>query len=157
MTLYQTITDQIVAQLEAGATPWLKPWSADTSADRNLVTNKPYRGINRLLLGMASMAKGYSVPVWATFAQWQAAGGSVRKGEKATHIVFFKPVSKTGVSDSGETLSASYCVIKGYCVFNAAQVDGVEIAKPEAPVTEFQAHERAESTLIKSGAVPSGE
>jgi antirestriction protein ArdC len=151
--LYQSITAQIVAQLEQGAAPWIKPWATDTSADRNLVTNKPYRGINRLLLGMSSMAAGYSSPVWATFQQWKAAGANVRKGEKATHIVFFKPVSKDVVSESGETEKESYAVIKGYCVFNAAQVDGLEIPAPVSAVTEFERHERAELTIVKTGAV----
>lgn len=153
MSLYQSITDQIVAQLEQGAAPWIKPWHVDTSADRNLVTHKPYRGINRLLLGMSSMASGYGSPVWATFQQWKAAGASVRKGEKATHIVFFKPVSTETVSEGGEVEKDSYCVMRGYCVFNAGQVDGYEMPASVATVTEFERHERAEATILKTGAV----
>ena len=152
-SLYQSITDQIVAQLEQGAAPWIKPWKTDTSADRNLVTNKPYRGINRLLLGMSSMAAGYGSPVWATFAQWKAVGASVRKGEKATHIVFFKPVSREVINANGETEQEGYCVMKGYCVFNAGQVDGLEIAAPVSEVAEFERHDHAEQTIVKTGAV----
>jgi antirestriction protein ArdC len=153
MSLYQTITDQIVAQLEQGAAPWIKPWSTDSSADRNLVTQKAYRGINRLLLGMSSMGRGYSSPIWATFPQWKAAGAKVRLGEKATHIVFFKPVARERVTETGETETDSYCVIKGYCVFNAGQVDGYTTAQPISPVSEFERHERAEQTIVKTGAV----
>lgn len=153
MSLYQSITDQIVAQLEQGSAPWIKPWHVDASADRNLVTHKPYRGINRLLLGMSSMAAGYSSPEWATFPQWKAAGGNVRKGEKATHIVFFKPCERQTVSETGETERESYAVMKGYCVFNAAQVDGYAMPQPVSPVTEFETHARAESTMTKTGAV----
>lgn len=154
MSLYQTVTDQIVAQLEQGTAPWIKPWKTDSSADRNLVSEKPYRGINRLLLGMSSMAQGYSSPVWATFQQWKAEGANVRKGEKATHIVFFKPVSKESISETtGEKEVDSYRVLKGYCVFNAAQVDGLTMPAPESTVTEFERHERAESTIVKTGAI----
>lgn len=152
-SLYQSITAQILEQLEQGAAPWIKPWHVDGSADRNLVTHKPYRGINRLLLGMSSMGRSFDSPVWATYQQWHAAGGQVRKGEKATHIVFFKPVSKETVTESGETETESYAVIKGYCVFNAAQVDGIELEKPEAPGSEFENHARSEATMTKTGAV----
>ena len=80
MDLYQEVTARIIAELEKGAAPWIKPWQADSSADRNLVTGKPYRGINRLLLGMSSMALGYQSPIWATYKQYQEAGFQVSKG-----------------------------------------------------------------------------
>ena len=125
MDLYQEVTARIIAELEKGAAPWIKPWQADSSADRNLVTDKPYRGINRLLLGMSSIALGYQSPIWATYKQYQEAGFQVSKGEKATHIVFFKPIQgKQTVREDGETeLSAGYCVIRGYSVFNATQTN----------------------------------
>jgi len=56
--LYKQVTDSIIAELEKGAAPWIKPWRSDGSADRNHVSGKAYRGINRLLLGMSSMANG---------------------------------------------------------------------------------------------------
>lgn len=153
MNLYQSITEQIVAQLEQGAAPWIKPWDADTTADRNLASDKPYRGINRLLLGMSSMSAGYSSPIWATFKQWQEQGANVRKGEKATHIVFFKPVSKQVQTAAGDLETESYAVMRGYCVFNAAQVDGYTAPVNDAPAAEFDRHERAEQTLVKTGAI----
>ena len=59
--IYQSVTDSIIAQLERGAAPWIKPWRADSSADKNFITQKAYSGINTLILGMA----GYSNPSWA--------------------------------------------------------------------------------------------
>lgn len=150
---YETVTARIVEELEKGAAPWIKPWRTDMTADRNVVSKKAYRGINRLLLGMSSMAQGYDSPEWATFQQWKEKGGSVRKGEKATHIVFFKPMKGTKENEEGELEESSYCVIRGYCVFNACQVDGVEIARPVVTASEFERHERAENTLVNSGAV----
>ena len=93
-TIYQEITDSIITELEKGATPWIKPWKADTSADKNVISQKSYQGINRLILGMSSMARGYSVPCWASYKQWESLGANVRKGEKGTRIVFFSPVTK---------------------------------------------------------------
>ena len=90
--IYETVTNSIIAELEKGAAPWIKPWDADSTADKNFVSQKRYQGINRLLLGMSSMAKGYNNPAWATYKQWADAGAQVKAGEKATHIVFFKPM-----------------------------------------------------------------
>jgi len=91
--IYTTVTNQIIDQLENGVTPWVKPWRADSSADHNLVSKKAYSGINRLILGMAGMM--YASNTWATYKQISEAGGNVKKGEKGTHIVFFKPIVKT--------------------------------------------------------------
>jgi antirestriction protein ArdC len=149
-TIYQEITDSIITELEKGATPWIKPWKADTSADKNVISQKPYQGINRLILGMSSMARGYSVPVWASYKQWESLGANVRKGEKGTRIVFFSPVTKENKT-TGET--ENYAVLKAYWVFNASQVDGIEI-QPVSPVAgNFNAIERAEDRIVKTGAV----
>ena len=122
MDVYSTVTNSIVAELEKGAAPWIKPWRADGSADRNLVSGKSYNGINRLLLGMSAMAHGYTRPEWATYKQFTEAGAQVNKGEKATHIVFFKPIGGGKNAETGET-EAGYCVIRSYAVFNATQTN----------------------------------
>jgi antirestriction protein ArdC len=148
-TIYSEITQSIIEQLEAGAVPWVKPWKADSSADKNLVSQKPYQGINRLLLGMSSMVKGYSVPVWASYKQWEAIGANVKKGEKGTKIVFYSPVSKEN-KQTGDL--EKYAVLKTYFVFNAAQVEGIDIVPAETVATEFTAVELAEQRIIKTGA-----
>jgi antirestriction protein ArdC len=148
-TIYSEITQSIIEQLEAGAVPWVKPWKADSSADKNLVSQKPYQGINRLLLGMSSMVKGYSVPVWASYKQWEAIGANVKKGEKGTKIVFYSPVSKEN-KQTGDL--EKYAVLKTYFVFNAAQVEGIDIVPAETVAAEFTAVELAEQRIIKTGA-----
>jgi antirestriction protein ArdC len=148
-TIYTEITQSIIEQLENGAAPWIKPWKADSSADKNLVSQKPYQGINRLLLGMSSMVKGYSVPVWASYKQWEAIGAIVKKGEKGTKIVFYSPVSKEN-KQTGDV--EKYAVLKTYFVFNAAQVEGIDIVPAETVAAEFTAVERAEQRIIKTGA-----
>jgi antirestriction protein ArdC len=148
-TIYSEITQSIIEQLETGAAPWIKPWKADSSADKNLVSQKPYQGINRLLLGMSSMVKGYSVPVWASYKQWEAIGANVKKGEKGTKIVFYSPVSKEN-KQTGDL--EKYAVLKTYFVFNAAQVEGIDIVPAETVTAEFTAVELAEQRIIKTGA-----
>lgn len=148
-TLYETITNQIIAELEKGAAPWIKPWQADNTADRNIVSGKPYRGINRLLLGMSSMAHGFASPVWATYKQWLEQGAQVQKGSKGTNIVFFKPMAGK-VNDEGET-EAGYCVIRGYTVFNATQTN-LPASVFEPPEVEFNPIPGCEQLIADTGA-----
>ena len=75
---YEIVTQKIIERMEQGEIPWKKPWKAQLP--RNLITNKPYRGINLLLLG----SQDYSSPYWLSFKQAQEKGGHVRKGEKGS-------------------------------------------------------------------------
>ena len=60
-SIYQEVTDSIIKQLENGAIPWVKPWKTDSSADKNIISQKPYQGVNRLILGMSSMMHGLAI------------------------------------------------------------------------------------------------
>jgi len=150
-TIYQSVTDRIISELEKGATPWVKPWKADSTADKNVLSNKPYQGINRLLLGLSAMAGGFDNPVWGSFKQWQELGGTVRKGEKGTQIVFFKPVANKLNKVTGET--ETYSVLKAYWVFNVNQVEGVSMAAPTVTDKPFNSIEAAEDRIAKTGAI----
>ena len=148
-TVYQDVTNSIIEQLEKGAIPWVKPWKADSSADKNLVSQKPYQGINRLILGLSGMVNGYGVPVWASYKQWESIGGHVRKGEKGTRIVFFSKVDKEN-KQTGD--KESYSVLKAYWVFNASQIDGIDIVPAETVEKPFTSIELAEERIVKTGA-----
>ena len=149
MNQYDTVTATIIEQLENGAAPWVKPWRADSSADSNLVSKKPYRGINRLLLGISSMAHGFASPIWATYKQFQDAGYQVQKGQKATNIVFFKPIEGKQNAETGEP-EAGYCVIRGYAVFNASQTD-MPMVSPEVS-QDFDPMPSCEKFILGTGA-----
>jgi antirestriction protein ArdC len=148
MNMYEQVTASIIAELEKGAAPWVKPWRADSSADKNFISQKPYQGINRLILGMSSMARGYANPAWATYKQWQSVGAQVKKGESASHIVFFKPVTGKDKTTGEET---SYSVMRGYAVFNAEQTD-IQIVPSETASVEFDPIPACEDRIIKTGA-----
>lgn len=150
MNTYDEVTARIVAELEKGAAPWIKPWKADASADQNYVSRKPYRGINRLLLGMSSMAHGYTSPMWASYKQWQELGAQVQKGQHGTHIVFFKPMPGKKNDETGETESG-YCVIRGYTVFNATQTD-LPIPETVVPESQFNPIPACEQFIANTGA-----
>jgi antirestriction protein ArdC len=89
--LYAEVSARIVAELERGAAPWIKPWSATAGANTpcNAVSNRPYSGCNVVLLWM-SQAAGYRTPRFLTFKQALELGGNVRKGEHGTKVYFVK-------------------------------------------------------------------
>src|SRR3546814_4650920 len=61
--IYQEITDQMIAMIEAGTRPWSKSWNGSTAPNIPLrSTGVPYRGINVLTLWVAAMTKGYASP-----------------------------------------------------------------------------------------------
>lgn len=117
--VYERITDRITALLAQGTVPWHKPWKATTGLPRNLISHKPYRGINAFLL----LAMSYESPHWLTFRQATALGGSVRKGEKACPVVFWKQL-KIEDKESDETKRIP--LLRYYHVFNVAQCDGLK-------------------------------
>ena len=89
--LYAEVSARIVAELEAGAAPWVKPWSATPGANTpcNAVSNRPYSGCNVVLLWMAQAA-GYRAPRFLTFKQALVLGGNVRRGERGVTVFFVK-------------------------------------------------------------------
>jgi len=88
-----------------------------------------YRGINQFLLQCVSMDKGYSSPVWLTFNQARAAGGSVKKGEKGIPVVFWKQIKKDATATEKEK---AFMMLRYYTVFNIDQTEGVTLPKAEA-------------------------
>jgi antirestriction protein ArdC len=130
--VYEQITERIIALLAQGTVPWHKPWKARTGLPRNLVSQKPYRGINVFLL----LSMNYESPFWLTFRQALQLGGTVRKGEKSCPVVFWK---QTTFEDKETREPQKIPLLRFYHVFNVAQCDGLKIGgEPvEEPVDEF--------------------
>jgi antirestriction protein ArdC len=124
---YERITERIVTLLEQGTVPWHKPWKVKTGLPRNLISKKPYRGINVFLL----MAMSYESPHWLTFRQAIQLGGNVKKGEKSCPVVFWKQM-KIEDKESGEPRKVP--LLRLYHVFNAAQCEGLKDAPEEIPM-----------------------
>ena len=122
---YQLITDRILTLLEQGVVPWHQPWAGGWP--RNLVSGRPYRGINVFMLGCQS----YPSPWWLTFNQCKERGGSVKRGEKATPVVFWKVNAYTTQDpDNGEEETRTGFLLRYYHVFNVEQCEGVEYPVP---------------------------
>src|SRR6202171_4186121 len=110
--VYATVTAQIINAIETGVSNWRMPWHTSGKfafSPTNVASKKPYRGINTLCLWAAAQAKGYERGEWATYQQWQERKAQVRKGEKATTVVFWKFANSSAeTEDDGEhTVSSS--------------------------------------------------
>lgn len=127
--VYEIITDRIIQSLEKGVVPWRTPWVM--SAPRNLISKKPYRGVNVFLL--SSMR--YTSSWWLTFNQAKSLGGTVRKGEKSTPVVFYKVYDDKVVNPKTGQKDKRF-VLRYYSVFNATQCDDI-VVPPEARGQEF--------------------
>jgi antirestriction protein ArdC len=143
-SLYQEITDKIVAELEAGRAPWVQPWGAATGAPldmpRNAATGRRYSGINILILWDAVIEGGFSGQNWLTFRQALALGGHVRKGERGTTVVYadrFTPDDERQRAERDGDEPTAIPFLKRFTVFNADQCDGLpEEFAPAAPARE---------------------
>jgi antirestriction protein ArdC len=127
--LYQEVTNQILSMLDAGVVPWRSPILGRNSAGhpKNLESTKPYRGVNVFLLAFTAYAKGYGSSYWLTFNQARTRGGSVKKGEKSSMVVFWKQYETTD-KETGEPTTVP--VFRYYNVFNVEQCS--DIAAPDA-------------------------
>lgn len=139
--IYEEVTSRILAQLEQDIVPWRTPHFAKVGFPRNFQSTNDYQGINILLLGMS----GYLSPWFMTFLQAKEKGGTVRKGEKGSLVVKYGEYQRKD-SKSGKEEDEVRRYLKGYHVFNASQIDGIEfptIAQPEFTPSERVAKAKA--------------
>jgi antirestriction protein ArdC len=169
--IYQDVTDKIIAALDQGVVPWIKPWSSTGSSGPspqpypiNAITRRPYSGINLPLLWAAARMQGFSQDHWLTFNQARKAGGHIRKGERSTLAVLYKPMEREEQDESGRTVLdengnakvVRFAILRTHFLFNIEQTEGIE-SFDEAPTEAdsglpFQANARAEHLLLSSGA-----
>ena len=162
-SLYDEVTARIVAELEAGRFPWVQPWAATPDVSgvaaglpRNALTARTYSGVNILILWGAVIERGYPSQCWLTFKQALEAGGSVRKGERGTTVVYadrFTPATeKRRVEREGGDAKA-IPFLKRFTVFNVAQCEGLRpgLALDPAPLPEREIVPVAEAVIAASG------
>lgn len=133
--LYSEVSARIVAELERGAAPWIKPWSATAGRNvpQNAVTNRPYSGCNVILLWLARDC-GWATPRFLTYKQATESGGHVRKGERGTKVYFVKQLRVR--DDNGDDADARLVpMMREYTVFNVDQCEGLpDNVKEGAPM-----------------------
>jgi antirestriction protein ArdC len=140
--VYRKVTDAIINAIEQGVSNWRMPWHTSGKfafSPINVTSKKPYRGINTVCLWAAAQSKAYERVELGTYQQWQERGAQVRKGEKATTVVFWKFAHGETQDDSAEhSVSSSRLLFtRGYSVFICAQVDGyTPKADADMPILE---------------------
>ncbi|RWJ31992.1 zincin-like metallopeptidase domain-containing protein [Mesorhizobium sp.] len=160
-SLYDDITNKIIAELEAGRFPWVQPWGtaaakAPLAMPKNAATGRHYSGINVLLLWGAVVEHGFPSQSWLTFRQALALGGNVMKGEHGTTIVYadrFVPDDeKRRAAEAGEE-AAAIPFLKRYTVFNAAQCEGLpdDVAIAAQPPPPGQIEPQVEALIKATG------
>ncbi|KOP81355.1 ArdC family protein [Cytobacillus solani] len=133
MNVYEIVTQKIIEKLEAGVIPWRKPWINVNAV--NWLTQKPYRGINTMLLEPGE---------YATFKQIKDAGGRVKDGAKSEIVVFWKWIEKE-IKETGEIEKIP--LLKCYRVFNiSTQVEGLN-SKREIKAFDNDPIEEAEKVF----------
>jgi Antirestriction protein len=136
MNVYEMLTNKILEQLDNNIIPWQKSWVGRKNTVINYVTRKEYKGINQLLLPMAGE--------YLTFKQCASLGGKVKKGEKASMIVFFKWIEKKNEKDE---VTNSYPVLNWYNVFHISQCEGIESKMESMEVNDNDPIEVAENIV----------
>jgi antirestriction protein ArdC len=126
--IYAEVTKRIIEQLEKGVVPWQSPYFAKVGFPKNFSTGKHYRGVNVFLLACLR----YTSPYFLTYKQAQELGGHVRKGEKGSLVIKYGTYTKEEkAAPAGEENAEARRFLKGYTVFNASQIEGIEFPKPD--------------------------
>lgn len=128
LDVYQIVTDRIIALLEKGTIPWQKPWR-DSGMPMNLITKRPYRGINFWLL----LSLDYAQNLFLTWDQLKKIGGSVKQGEHGHPVIFWKTRVAKEVPE-GEEQRKQVPLLRYYKVFNVAQCRDI----PESVLSQLQ-------------------
>lgn len=150
--IQEEVTQRIIAELEKGVAPWVKPWAVSYGSGKgpiNLISNKAYKGINIMLLGMA----GFASPYWCTYKQAMSRGGYVKKGEKGSTIVFWQMGNKANSAEETEDTpnTNKYFYLKTYTVFNVEQCEGLrDVPVVEAPVVSTLTKTESAEQVIKN-------
>jgi len=127
--IYSRVTSRIIADLENGVRPWLRPWNAGNAGGRITLplrhNGTPYRGINVLMLWGEALDKGYTARIWMTFRQALELNAHVRKGEHGSPVVYADRFRKTDTDADGNDIEREIPFLKAYTVFNVAQIENL--------------------------------
>jgi antirestriction protein ArdC len=144
-TTYEIVTETIIKRLESGVAPWRKPWRTEPPA--NLVSKKEYRGINVFLLA----TQGYGSRYWVTYHQAQTQGGTVKKGEHSSKVVFWKiDEYRKENKETGETENRKSILLRYYNVFNIEQCEGIKSPGPIRTIVPLEECENIVQSMSNS-------
>lgn len=158
--VHEAITDQIIQAIEAGTGPVQMPWHRSGGAiyrPTNIASGNAYRGVNVIALWAAAHSRGFENGVWGTYRQWQDQGAQVRRGEKASLVIFYKTLADgDDEHQHDDDQQQRRFVAKASYVFNIEQVDtvdvGVDVDAPKPGVDPVIRDQAAEAFLAATQA-----
>ena len=138
--LYQDFTDQVIKQMEDNNMNWTKPFTTTIlNGHHNIVSKKPYQGMNCFNIGLSVYKNGFKSNEWATFNQWKNLGANVLKGSKGTQILYWNIKEYEDKTNKDEKVKIPF--LKYFVVFNADQVEGYETKEIETKeIDDWKAH-----------------
>jgi antirestriction protein ArdC len=154
-TVYDRITGSIVAALEQGVAPWVRPWAV--SLPCNAVSRREYRGVNILSCLAHQLEHGHESAGYVTFQQAKSLGGWVRQGERGVLLVLYRevPVPVPGQDDEVDGGRRIF-LAKGFVVFNLEQTGGLEEFRQKLEAGRsrgFEPLEECERVVAATGAM----
>lgn len=123
--LYQDFTDQVIKQMENNNMNWSKPFTTTIlNGHHNVISKKPYQGMNCFSIGLSVHKNGFKSNEWATFNQWKNLGAKIKKGSKGTEILYWNIKEYEDKTNKDEKVKIPF--LRYFVVFNADQVEGYE-------------------------------
>lgn len=140
--VYEVITQAVIEKMKQGKVLWHQPWRG-LEPPKNLISKRPYRGVNIFTLILA----GYGSPYFVTFKQCKELGGRVKKGERGNVVLYWNWQEKEITNAEGETQKKKFAFLRYYLVFNVEQTEGLEKHVPEVKHLNFKPIEEAERII----------
>ncbi len=140
--VYAIVTNRIIELLETGTVPWKKPW-IDNGIPANLLSKRPYRGINLWLL----LSLNYERNLFLTWDQLKKIGASVKQGEHGHVVIYWKAAKKKEDATDDEK---KIPILRYYKVFNISQCRDIPETITE-PLVQREHNSIAECEAIING------
>ncbi len=161
---YKQFADDIITQIERGTAPWQKHWKpGENRMPENFRTGARYQGGNALQLMVKRTGRAWNDHRWGTYNQIKEAGGQVRKGERGTTVLVYKPPKRADGreatprertedtrDDQGDE-KTTRPMWKRYTVFNVEQADGLKLPERGAATPQWEAQQNVEKVIRANG------
>lgn len=136
----ERLVSELIALMESGQTPWRRPWRESVGPHVNLVSGRPYRGSNPLLLTLGMHLRGSHLPYWCGWGEARRLGLAPRRGSRG--VMILRPLARgqgmlppaDGLHPDGAVPSAglSSAAVSGAAVSGAA-VSGAAVSGEFGP------------------------
>lgn len=144
---FQEVTDKVLAFLKEGEKKkWNRPWKKlfQENSLQLSISNRPYTGLNQLLLMMYHAHQDFKSNKWATYKAWKEKGYQVQKGQIGFDVTGWFPSEYVIKDAEGKVVidaktnkpkTTQVLNFKSWKVFNGSQVADAE-GKPYQEVIE---------------------